>query len=926
MVDGLDTFFNGLNGKLIDVAKSVPEHQNKDEEFEFITAPSPNIIEWATNDKYLGLPALYDYNRSYQVIRDFFQLRCPLPCCNGQTPDDIDTWGKNRETLSSENLLVFDANAGEDVCPKCKSTRSELINDGLLKEYNQMHLICGMRCIPLNTRVFTNWGFTRLSTLLPKNPEKDTFYKIWNIQTVGNTGISHISDVYYAGKLPSVKIVLENGMEHIGSPIHPIYCYSNDWKWIKMGELKVGDKVEVRLGYANMMPSRSLAVTSYLCPTTDIPDSIWSCSADDIKRFLRVYFDKYGVFEETSIKLSNISRNNLLDIQQLLLASGVYCSVSDELSIIDEDVYIYYRLIGSEIYHRDINGRKLVYHTSILVKIFSIERGPDIEMGDLHVEKTHSFLANSIMNHNSGKSMTAAIIGTYFEHRLINIGHSVKGGLCSHFDQAPDTLDISFTAATEVQSQDTIWAKFTSLRSNSPWFVRYLKWLKRQEELQPTTPGVRPWRYIELGQEIENGALKLRINSNNSNSSGMAGRTRIDTFIDELSRFENTESAKGSDEAYRVLENSLKTIRSITILKKDKHRSFPWHGCMISISSPISDEDKGMRLLKLAPKIKRMYYGHYATWDFNPYQPKHMFDEDFEKDPAGAMRDFGAMPPTAASPLIDDPARFRKLAIQSDLQATTDFIQYVYMDKTGREYTALKSRESKLCRDGERFIAFDAGESFDQFTGACAHPEWITTSEGRFLTTVYDWVFRILPQTKPRRDVWFDSVLDIIKTISKYYILANIEFDRWQSSYIIQKIRDMGIPASVKGTNVDMFMKFVNDVNYSRVRMLPPASDDYVREPTMMTAPGLAFYELERLSRSTTLNKVYNPEKGKRRGYNSDDAATVVVHVNDMVQRLAGNVNDSNSRTNRLAKEQVGSASWTNSGSIVKPFRSSRGW
>jgi hypothetical protein len=32
-----------------------------------------------------------------------------------------------------------------------------------------------------------------------------------------------------------------------------------------------------------------------------------------------------------------------------------------------------------------------------------------------------------------------------------------------------------------------------------------------------------------------------------------------------------------------------------------------------------------------------------------------MFDDDFEKDPVGAMRDFGACPPTTASPLITDP-------------------------------------------------------------------------------------------------------------------------------------------------------------------------------------------------------------------------------------------------------------------------------
>lgn len=668
--ENLDTFLAGLQGRLTDTAVSVRNTPIKriDEGHLFATTPAPNAVEWSTGDSWLRVPSLFDHVRQYQIVRDLFQLRCPLPSCNDQSPEAVDCWGKGREYLESENLLVFNASANEDVCPSCKTTRSELVGDGLVKLYNQMHLVCGMR---------------------------------------------------------------------------------------------------------------------------------------------------------------------------------------------------------------------------------------------------------------SGKSAVAATIGTYIEHRVLNIGHKMDGALYSYYKQLPgQKFDITFIASTDTQSKDTIWAKYTELRRNSPWFTKYVKWIKQKEIEQQTPNGVKPLSYEELDKEIRNDFLGLVIKSMNSNSGGMAGRTRLCAFIDELARFEITDSSRGADEAYRVLENSLRTIRSSAL----KDKSLPWLGTMISVSSPISIEDKSMRLLRQAPAIKGMYYGHYATWDFNPNEPRENFDDDFAKDPIGAMRDFGAQPPSAASPLITDPQTFRQLAIQNDLQPTAAFKQVVHVDRVGREYISSIVDHAKLSRDGERFLCFDAGSSFDQFAGACAHGEWVQTPEGRQLITVFDWVIRILPEQKPRRDVWFDFVVQAVDQLSKYYMISRIEFDRWQSTHLMQQLRDRGITTEMKGTTYDHFAKFVNDVNFSRVRMLPPMSNDAQLEPPFMSAQGLAFYELERLERAPDLKKVFNPRKGQRRGYNSDDVATVIVHVNDMVQSTVVDLSGSNSRQVRLHREQMGGTSFTSRGTVFRPHSNKRGW
>lgn len=669
--DTLGGFLSGLQSKLVETAQSkdAVTVQKTDDQHVRFSMPAPNAIEWAVRPEYLDTPSIYHHSRQYQIIRDFFQLRCPLSSCNDQSEEAKDCFGKTEDELKSERLLMYSDEHGEDVCPNCGSKRSELVADGLLKLYSQLHGISGMR---------------------------------------------------------------------------------------------------------------------------------------------------------------------------------------------------------------------------------------------------------------SGKSSLAAVIGTYIEHRIITLGHRYDGKLYKIFNQLPNqAFEMTFIASTDVQSADTIWAKYVGLRANSPWFKDYIKYVKQLEVKQNTPDGAKPWTYEERDRYITNGYLSLKINSLNSNSGGLAGRTRVAAFIDELARFENTDSARSADEAYRVLENSLRTVRSFSSALP----ASPWLGTMVSISSPMSEDDKAMRLLKQAPTVKGMYHFHYATWEFNPDLPRSEFDDDFEKDPIGAARDFGAQPPSAASPLIVDPMRFRELAIQSDLKPTAEFRKIIHVDRTGREYISANVENAQLVRNGERYVAFDAGSSFDSFAGACAHGEWVVTPEGRQLVTVFDWVIRLVPENKPRRDIWFDFVVTAIDHLSKYANISRIEFDRWQSTYLIQQLRSRGIMCEMKGTTAEYFVKFINDVSYSKVRMLPPMPNDFNLEPPMMSSQGLAFYELEHLERSGDLKKVFNPKKGMRRGYESDDTATVCAHVSHMVQSSVVDISNSNSRVARMRREQAGNYANEGGGQLARSHSGSkRGW
>jgi hypothetical protein len=257
----------------------------------------------------------------------------------------------------------------------------------------------------------------------------------------------------------------------------------------------------------------------------------------------------------------------------------------------------------------------------------------------------------------SGKSYTGAHIGGYMNHILATM--SIKGRqTIQRFlrQEKAEWFEVTFAASTATQARDTIYAKFREMRNNSPWMGRYVSWVKEKESEQIGAGD--KWVYKSLDDCIHDGWQQVRYNRVSSNSAGIAGKTRVFAAIDELSRLSTTESKTSAAELYRVLNQSLKTVRSAC----DNYGLFPYFGMMLNVTSPISIDDYAMQIYSrtLANKVKRTFAGKWATWEFNPEQRRENFDDEFEKDPVAAQRDFGADPPAAETPLVDDLARFWK--------------------------------------------------------------------------------------------------------------------------------------------------------------------------------------------------------------------------------------------------------------------------
>lgn len=543
------------------------------------------------------------------------------------------------------------------------------------------------------------------------------------------------------------------------------------------------------------------------------------------------------------------------------------------------------------------------------LRVISVEDVGERDMADLTVEDTSSYAANGVVTHNSGKSYSCAYMATYVEHRLLVEAHNHPRGLAGYYDLSDGTqFEGTFIAASQTQSEGTVWANFINLRRTSPWMRRYTEWVRREEKSQVRS-GMRKWEYEETLTFIRNEHPRVRweIRALNSNSNTAAGRTRVFSFVDELARMHHTDSAQGVDEIYRTQESSLHTVRSRAAV----NGCVPWSGPIFSVTSTKTRKDYALLMHKRceAGLVPRMFSRLHPTVDFNPNERIESFADVLKKDPVGTKRDFWCEPPGAEYPLITDERRFRTLAVDQESKPTARFRPTLFTAPTGHGYIRLDVDRMELKFEYPRYLVFDAGLNFDAFTGVCAYGE--PDGEGRTITR-YDWVFRIVPPKGS--EVFFDCVLDIVEEAARAMRVISVEFDHWNSKHLIQTIRNkFGIMAEERALDSDDFRAFANDSLTGLVRLISPEEDEYnpdretfewLKDFDLMSPHGAAIREITELQCDPDTLKVYNPEKGRRRGFHSDDAARVVVHAHKLVQS-AGYIRKPGSRNRDDARKMA---------------------
>lgn len=469
----------------------------------------------------------------------------------------------------------------------------------------------------------------------------------------------------------------------------------------------------------------------------------------------------------------------------------------------------------------------------------------------------------------SGKSVLGgSYLSTYIEHRIIT-----SGDPATYFQVIPgQPFEIAFTATTAAQAEGTIYAYYRSARARSPWIQSYIESLRTEERKKGLDKNTL---YRENLDSVIYKNLNVEFNSLNSNSGGLAGRTRIFSIIDELSRFDDTkESKRSASEVFSVLENSLLTVRS-----KANNLGLPhYFGMMAVVSSPMFYDDLTMNLIRDAKKINTIYAMQLPTWQFNPDVTRADLDQYFRRDPIEAERSFGANPPLAAKPLIQDAERF-KSAINVELKPKALFEDIYPVDGTGRAYVGKRLLSCSFDTNHVHYLGGDAGKSKDSFALVSVHGEYINriNSDGNKDTkwvTVLDWALTIRPTSRPKRTVFYDCIIDIIRNIKNKQRINFVGFDHWQSESIIQDIRNLGIDADVCCIKSEDYMNFVNDAYEGKVQFVAPFKEDEGKDPyTSMSDYGRTIHEFLNLERTTEMKVDHRANE-----HNDLAAACIIAH------------------------------------------------
>lgn len=463
-----------------------------------------------------------------------------------------------------------------------------------------------------------------------------------------------------------------------------------------------------------------------------------------------------------------------------------------------------------------------------------------IELGKIEIKDT----LLGVVGMKAGKTMLASIIMAYFEHFLIK-----QGNLRKYFglEKAP-FFEISAVAVSDTQAEQTIWAQYLAIRDNSEWFRRFEE-IIRDHRLD------KLGKYIKKSSEIKNDINGLLIQSLNSSSASLAGRAKVLYVMDELGRFDTTESKRSAKEVWQVGQSSLKPVR-----KSVMQRNLPyWLGAFIAVGSPISVEDFGMKKLQEVKNKNdsRIWAIHSSTWEFNRQYTKEDFEEDFNEDFIMAQRDFGAQPVGTEVPFFDNWELFLK-AGEKGLKPKVIFADENHITDDGITYLGkviLQVEQDSF----DHFICGDAGKSKDTFGLVSVHIEEQEVNGIKEWVTVQDFALHILPNANLKRFVWFESIEEILKRLALVWKVKKISFDYWDTDSIVQELKvNQGLDVeqyAMSALRVEDFNRFKKDLYRGKIWLLPKTGDED-GDPKLMDSQTRLYWEAKRMERSKDLKKV----------------------------------------------------------------------
>lgn len=626
------------------------------------------------------------------------------------------------------------------VCPNCGARKSELVKSGELNAYVELDVCAGQRCITGDSLVLTDIGYRRIKDMLPG---ADYGYTDKLSLVHNGKALTYMTKFFRAKAEPLYKVTLRSGLTIIGTKDHPVKTSEG---FIKLPDL-LGKYVETPIGTevygSNILSNEQLV--EYL-DYEYIPDCILQSTKDVQLTFLRmigVDFDK--VFRIRNHKM-------LSDVALLLRNMGYYTSVRAKTMKISKGT---------------------PYDT--LDRCVYVECASEEETFDIRVPNGSTFVANGILNHNSGKSAFFNLLVPYLTHKWVKVEKPVETlGLMSS-----SILIGTCTALTWAKAQELLYDPISNAIENSKWFQQYFQLLDDYEE----RTGIELYKFKDTFLSFNH--KNLILNTSGPNKRTLRGATRWVSIIDEIGWFphgdDNDERERASaNEVYVSLDRSLKTVRKSTMkLLKEGYDNIPLaYGC--GISSPSSYNDKIMELVRNFKGSKEVLVHQAPTWEMNPLFTKEDFAKEYQDDPIKAERDFGANPPMAENAWISDVKSLDHLLVN---RWVIDYQYDHFTNRSGVDMVFGKLRSTKApptCPP--TVLTIDAGYSNNSFALA------ITANDGRGANVLA--VAEIAPKKGITVINYTRTVKQLLYPLIKAFNVQAVGADRWNSLKLLQDIEE----------------------------------------------------------------------------------------------------------------------------------------
>lgn len=651
------------------------------------------------------------------------------------------------------------------VCPKCGARKSELVKSGELNAYVELDVCAGQRCITGDSLVLTNIGYRRIKDMLP-GADYGYTHKLSLVHN--GKSLTYMTKFFRAKAEPLYKVTLRSGLTIIGTKDHPVKTNEG---FIKLPDL-LGKNVETPIG-TNVYGSNVLT-NEQLIEYLDydyIPDCILQATKEVQLTFLRMIGVDFGnVFRIRNPKMLN-------DVALLLRNMGYETTVRSTTMKVSETIY----------------KQTYKYDRCVFVDPYAEE-----ETFDIRVPNGSTFIANGILNHNSGKSAFFNLLVPYLTHKWVKVEKPVETlGLMSS-----SILIGTCTALTWAKAQELLYDPISNAIENSKWFQQYFQLLDDYEE----RTGIELYKFKDTFLSFNH--KNLILNTSGPNKRTLRGATRWVSIIDEIGWFphgdDNDERERASaNEVYVSLDRSLKTVRKSTMkLLKEGYDNIPLaYGC--GISSPSSYNDKIMELVRNFKGSKEVLVHQAPTWEMNPLFTKEDFAKEYQDDPIKAERDFGANPPMAENAWISDVKSLDHLLVN---RWVIDYQYDHFTNRSGVDMVFGKLRSTKApptCPP--TVLTIDAGYSNNSFALA------ITANDGRGANVLA--VAEIAPKKGITVINYTRTVKQLLYPLIKAFNVQAVGADRWNSLKLLQDIEEdchvQTFQYSLKPTDFDLVYDYL---------------------------------------------------------------------------------------------------------------------